>query len=109
MMINLKIGICKHILAAKLKTMLCCPEDIDCKNIVNEIHSREERCEACETPCCQECPHHIFAEEPAMPLAALAHDMIIYYAPTEFHTDNITVMELLCASVCIASMLFVYA
>ena len=85
--------------------MLCCPEDIDCKNIVNETHSREECCEACEMPCCQECAHHMFAEDPTIPPAALANDMMIYHAPTELYTEKITVMEMLCASVCNTSML----
>ena len=86
--------------------MLCCPEDLYCKNIIiNESHSRQECCEACEMPCCNECAHHIFAEEPAMPPAALANDMMIYSAPLELYTENITVMEMLCASVCITSML----
>ena len=40
-----------------------------------------------------------------MPPAALADDMIIYYAPTELYAENTTVMEMLCASVCITSML----
>ena len=39
-----------------------------------------------------------------MPPDALANDMMIYDAPTELYTDNVTVMEILCASVCITSM-----
>ena len=72
---------------------------------MTESHSRQECCEACERPCCQECAHHIFAEEPGMPPAALANDMIIYSAPTALYIENVTVMEILCASVCVTSML----
>ena len=39
-----------------------------------------------------------------MPPAALANDMMIYYGPSEFYTETVTVMEMLCASVCITSM-----
>ena len=39
-----------------------------------------------------------------MPQATLANDMMIYDAPTEIYTDHGTVMEMLCASVCITSM-----
>ena len=67
---------------SKCFNLLCCPEDLQCKNIMTERHSRQECCEACEMPCCQECAHHIFAEEPGMSPAALANDMMIYYAPT---------------------------
>ena len=40
-----------------------------------------------------------------MPPAALANDMMICYAPTDLHTENVTVMDMLCASVCITSMI----
>ena len=36
-----------------------------------------------------------------MPPAALANDMMMYVAPIELYTDNVTVMEMLCASVCV--------
>ena len=62
-----------------------------------------ECCNACEMPCCQECAHHIFGEEPSTPLAALANDMMIYYAPTELYIENVTVMDMIYASVCVTS------
>ena len=40
-----------------------------------------------------------------MPPATLANDMMIDDARTEFYTENIPAMEMLCASVCITSML----
>ena len=40
-----------------------------------------------------------------MPLAALANDMMIYYAPAELYPEIVTVMEMICASVCITSMI----
>ena len=41
-----------------------------------------------------------------MPPAALANDMMIYYAPSDiFSEKKVTVMEMICSSVCITSML----
>ena len=47
----------------------------------------------------------MFADEPSMPPASLANDMMIYDAPTEIYTENVTVMDMSCASVCITSMI----
>ena len=40
-----------------------------------------------------------------MPPAALTNDMMIFYAPRELYTMNVTVLELICASVCLTSMI----
>ena len=40
-----------------------------------------------------------------MPPAALTNDMMIFYAPVELYTLNVTVVEMVCASVCITSMI----
>ena len=58
-------------------------------------------------PICKECAQHMFVKEPSMPPAALANDKMIYDSPTESYNDNVTVMEMLCASFCITSMLCV--
>ena len=86
--------------------ILCCREDLVCHNICNGSHSAQECCKACVLPRCHECARHIFAEEPVMPAAALATDMMIYCAPTDLHTENVTAMEMLCASVCVTSMIW---
>ena len=39
-----------------------------------------------------------------MPPAALTNDMMVFYAPRELYVDKVTVMEMLCASVCITTM-----
>ena len=41
----------------------------------------------------------------AMPTAALANDMMIYYAPRELYEDKVTMLEMVGASVCITSMI----
>ena len=71
---------------------------------MNGHHSRTECCNACEMPCCQEAPTISSGEEPSMLPAALANDKMIYYAPTELYTEHVTVMEMICASVCVTSM-----
>ena len=40
-----------------------------------------------------------------MPPMCLANDMMIFYAPRELYTLNVTVMEMICASVCVTSMI----
>ena len=40
-----------------------------------------------------------------MPPAALANDMMIFYAPRELYTKKVTIMEMICASVCLTSMI----
>ena len=37
--------------------------------------------------------------------AALANDMMIFYAPKEIYINNVTVVEMICANVCITSMI----
>ena len=40
-----------------------------------------------------------------MPSASLCNDMMIYYAPSILYKENVSVMEMICASVCITSMI----
>ena len=40
-----------------------------------------------------------------MPTAALANDMMIYYAPREIYEHKVTMLEMVCASACITSMI----
>ena len=47
----------------------------------------------------------MFGDGPSMPPAALANDMMIYDAPTELHTENVKLMDVLCANVCLTSMI----
>ena len=54
---------------------------------------------------CFECEGKLTASRPEMPEAALTNDMMIFYAPRELYTNNVTVVEMICASVCITSMI----
>ena len=42
---------------------------------------------------------------PSLPPAALANDMMVYYAPEILYTEEVTMMEMVCASVCLTSMI----
>ena len=41
----------------------------------------------------------------SIPAQALMNDMMIFYAPRELYTMNVTVLEMICASVCMTSMI----
>ena len=40
-----------------------------------------------------------------MPPASLANDMMIFYAPAVLYKEEVTVMEMICASTCLTSMI----
>jgi hypothetical protein len=84
-------------------TILCCPEDMHCDNDVQ--HSRDTCCPQCVAPLCTECENSLRKRTPELPQASLMNDMMIVYAPTELYKLNATVMEMICASVCITSMI----
>ena len=83
--------------------ILCCPEDVHCK--CEARHSPFTCCTSCVAPMCTECQSKLCKRTPELPPAAPTNDMMIYYAPTELYELNATVMEVICASVCITSMI----
>ena len=85
--------------------VLCCPEDVLCCRRDGQDHSSTECCTECRAPVCTECAHDIDVEMPFLPPAALANDMMIYYAPTILYAEKVTMMEMICASVCVTSMI----
>ena len=56
-------------------------------------------------PVCKECAKHLDAEDPSLPLASLSNGMMIYYAPTILYAKKVTVMEIICTSVCVTCMI----
>ena len=84
-------------------TILCCPEDRQCQNIA--CSSGTKFCEKCRIPLCRECASSLHDHTPKMPPAALVNDMMIFYAPRELYLHEMTVMEMICCSVCITSMI----
>ena len=85
--------------------VLCCPEDVKCRRLDGHDHSSNECCSDRMAPVCKECEHDLDAKVPSLPPAALANDMMIYYAPTILYAQNVTMMEMVCSSVCITSMI----
>lgn len=86
--------------------MLRCPEDRCCSD--PECLRGSACCVACMAPLCSDCKEDLGSRSPKMPAAELVNDMMIYYifyAPRELFTQNVTVMEMICASTCITSMI----
>ena len=85
--------------------VLCCPEDVMCCRLDRHDHSSTECCDECMALVCKECGRDLDGEVPSLPPAALANDMMIYYAPTILYAKKVTMMEMICASVCVTSMI----
>jgi hypothetical protein len=84
--------------------ILCCPEDRVCQSA--ECTAGRTLCEQCWVPVCQLCYSHAAAETPTLPPPSLANDMMIFYAPEELYENGgLTVMEMICASPCLTSMI----
>ena len=43
-----------------------------------------------------------------MPPASLCNDMMMCYAPRELYINKVTILEMICASVCMTSMICFY-
>ena len=83
--------------------VLCCPEDRRC--LQSACDKRSRVCPQCEVPLCDQRSTHVGKESPKLPPACLANDMMIFYAPKESYMDKMTVVEMICCSVCITSMI----
>ena len=91
--------------------IICCPEDRTCTSAA--CRSSLRLCQHCSVPVCKMCrapmtkqvlPHT--GGRRACPPGALANDMMIFYPTRELHTDGgLTVMEMICASPCLTSMI----
>ena len=63
-------------------------------------------CKDCEVPVCRFCEDSLLQPRgPEMPQAALTNDLMIFYAPTSLYEKQATAMELICASVCLTTMI----
>ena len=92
---------------------MCCPEDWKC------IHACEKRegksvCSDCEIPVCAACSSELekdgysyqdFVSLP--PSRSLRNELMVFYAPFEnyLHDPPLTIMEMICCSVCVTSMI----
>ena len=83
--------------------VLCCPEDRRCSPACLE---GDVLCPECEVPVCNPCLARMRADPPSLPAASLCNDMMIFYAPEELYEDGgLTIMEMICASPCLTSMI----
>ena len=63
-------------------------------------------CTECQIPICTVCQLYLMKDRPTLCPIALANDLMVFYAPEEMYTDGgLTVMEMICASPCITSMI----
>ena len=84
-------------------SILCCPEDRLCTSMCMK---GKTLCKECKVPVCHRCWTSITAHTPTLPVASLCNDMMIFYAPEELYEDGgLTIMEMICASPCITSMI----
>ena len=91
-------------------TIICCPEDKRCTR--KECQKKPKvACLECSFPVCNECKgslnseleyEQMFRNPPAR---ALSNDLMTFYAPKTMYECNMTVMEMICSSVCITSMI----
>ena len=84
--------------------MLCCPEDRICTHA--ECKAASALCTQCQVPVCTACSHYVMSHKPSLPPTALWNDMMIFYAPQELYANGGLVMEMICASPCITSMIW---
>ena len=84
-------------------SILCCPEDRRCGDA---CRVGKTLCAECEVPICRTCYRYVYNKIPTQSPVAFANDMMIFYAPEELSKDDgLTVMEIICASPCITSMI----
>ena len=88
-------------------TILCCPEDRVCSGSSPEkCCASKTLCKDCSVPICRYCDAALKdARGPQMPAEALSNDLMIFYAPTILYEKQVTMMELICASVCLTTMI----
>ena len=81
--------------------ILCCPEDRKCNE---KCLSQKRLCKHCSVPVCRTCGASLFRKQQSP--VALSNDLMVFYAPQALYTDGgLTVMEMICASTCITSMI----
>ena len=79
--------------------IICCPEDKECRAGCTSATA----CGQCWLPICRQCRTGVHAGQ--MPQHALANDLVVYYAPRELYEERVTMMELVCASPCMTSLI----
>ena len=73
--------------------IVCCPEDKICEGRCLP----ERTCTKCKVPLCKYCLLSVAGAKKAANVA-LANDMLVFYAPRQIYVDEVSFMELVCAS-----------
>ena len=79
--------------------IVCCPEDKQCRAGCLQ----DTACAECWMPVCRHCRKQM--QEQTLPKEALANDLVVYYAPRELYEERVTMLELVCASPCMTSLI----
>ena len=79
-------------------SIICCPEDKVCAKRCPPGRI----CSACWAPVCMHCRDSLRAKEASR--LALANDMLVFYTPRLIYKEEVTFMELVCASPCFTAM-----
>ena len=82
--------------------ILCCPEDRKCEVCSPDC---ETLCDQCEVPLCKRCEQSLQHDPPRHPEGALTNDMWTGFAAQMIYDEKVTVVEMICASVCIVSLI----
>ena len=85
--------------------VLCCPDDRHCSD--KSCMDKTQCCMNCQAPLCHECKHNMRTKkgQACVPPASLRNDMMIFDAPRELYINKVTILEMICASVCMTSMI----
>ena len=78
--------------------IICCPEDKVCAKRCPPGRI----CSACQAPVCMHCRDSLRAKQASR--LALANDMLVFYTPRLIYKEEVTFMELVCASPCFTAM-----
>eukprot|EP00435_Cladocopium_sp_Y103_P056182 s569_g18.t2 len=85
-------------LDGQIVSIICCPEDKVCYRRCPS----GQICSACRGPVCVHCWQHLRAKQVSS--LALANDMLVFYTPRLIYRQDVTFMELVCASPCFTAM-----
>ena len=97
---ELEAWACQVDFAAVSVQLVCCPEDKMCQKRCRP----GSLCSQCWVPLCRSCKVELVRQN-KQPAAALSNDMMVYYGPREAYSVEVTVMEMLCASPCLTTMI----
>ena len=88
-------------------SILCCPEDRRCNSqLSHKCLASKTLCEDCEIPMCRYCEQAVMNPDGAqMPRRALTNDLMVFYGLTILYERQVTMMEMICASVCLTTMI----